>query len=113
MQVEEIKAVLQELSVEDLKSLQQYLNELIILKYEVEKKEYTFTFNATEDRRKGAPYVAKLILQDGKIQREFYQLDRSVVKNDVSVWGEFTAKKGDVIEMRKEASWNNDGGIYM
>ncbi|MFZ8861444.1 MAG: hypothetical protein ACO2PP_13235 [Thermocrinis sp.] len=69
---------------------------------------YKFSFEATMDPRKGIPYVARLVVRDGKLEREFYNLKREYGKKSITVWGEFTAEDGDVIEMREGASWKND-----
>ncbi len=69
---------------------------------------YEFYFEATMDPRKGIPYVAKLVVRDGKLEREFYKLKREYGKKSITVWGHFTAEDGDVIEMREDASWKND-----
>jgi len=70
---------------------------------------HKFDFEVTLDPRKhGAPYVAKLVWKDGKLQREFYNLKRQYGKKEVTVWGTFEAEDGDVVEMREGASWKND-----
>jgi len=70
---------------------------------------HKFNFEVTLDPRKhGAPYVAKLVWKDGKVQREFYDLKRQYGKKEVTVWGTFEAEDGDVVEMREGASWKND-----
>jgi len=70
---------------------------------------HTFNFNVTLDPRKhGAPYVAKLVWKDRKIEREFFNLKRQYGKKEVTVWGTFEAEDGDIIEMREGASWKND-----
>ena len=72
-------------------------------------KSYTFDFNVTLDpRQHGAPYVAKLVWKDNKLNREFYNLKRQYGKKMVTVWGKFEAMDGDVIEMREGSSWKND-----
>jgi hypothetical protein len=67
-----------------------------------------FSFEATMDPRKGIPYVARLVVRDGKLEREFYNLKREYGKKSITVWGEFSAEDGDVVEMREGASWKND-----
>jgi hypothetical protein len=69
---------------------------------------YKFHFEATIDPRKGIPYVARLVVRDGKLEREFYNLKREYGKKSITVWGEFSAEDGDVVEMREGASWKND-----
>jgi len=70
---------------------------------------YKFDFEVTLDpRQHGAPYVAKLVWKDNKLEREFYDLKRQYGKKMVTVWGTFEAEDGDIIEMREGASWKND-----
>jgi hypothetical protein len=69
---------------------------------------YKFHFEATMDPRKGIPYVARLVFKEGKLEREFYNLKREYGKKSITVWGEFSAEDGDVVEMREDASWKND-----
>jgi len=73
-----------------------------------QERKYKFYYEVTMDPRKGFPYVARLVWRDGKVEREFYNLKREYGKKQVTVWGDFTAKDGDVIEMREGASWKND-----
>ena len=70
--------------------------------------EFEFSFEATSDPRKGVPYVAKLVYRNGKLEREFYNLNRTWGKNMVTVSGKYKAKSGDIIERRSGASWKND-----
>jgi len=70
---------------------------------------YKFDFEVTLDpRQHGAPYVARLVWKDNKLEREFYDLKRQYGKKMVTVWGTFEAEDGDVIEMREGSSWKND-----
>lgn len=89
------------------------LEQLIeLIKAEIEsrkpKDEFTFTFEATSDPRKGVPFVAKLTFKDGRIQREFFDLSRTYGKKQITVSGTYTAKAGDIIEKRTGGSWKND-----
>lgn len=72
-----------------------------------ERKEYEFTFEATNDPRKGYPYVARLGVKDGKLDREFYDLERFYGKKSVTVKGNFRAKEGDILEIQEGGSWKN------
>lgn len=72
------------------------------------KKEFKFNFDFTNDPRKGTPYAAKLYIENGKIERNFFDLQREWGKKQVTVYGEFIAKTGDIIEQREGGSWNND-----
>ena len=66
------------------------------------KRRWKFWFEATNDPRKGVPFVARLKWKDGKIQREFYNLDRTWGKRNVTVSGEIVCDQGDVIEVKLE-----------
>lgn len=94
--------------------------ELVNLKKEIEKeimsrnenkKEYTFDFEATNDPRTGTPYVAKLVWnpEEGKINRVFCNnMNRTYGKKVVTISGKYTAKEGEVVEIRTGGSWKND-----
>jgi len=69
---------------------------------------YEYEFNETADPRKGIPYVARLVYKNGKIEREFYNMNRAWGKNSITVSGKYTARIGDIIEKRIGASWKND-----
>lgn len=74
----------------------------------------TFEFEVTADPRKhGQPYVASLFLdKEGKLQREFHQLERVWGKRVVTVFGSFQAQDGELIEARKsDGSWKNDDRV--
>lgn len=75
----------------------------------MDKKTFEFKFDFTNDRRKGIPYVAKLsISSENKVEREFFDLERQYGKKDVTVYGQFEAQQGDIIEQREGGSWKND-----
>ena len=77
---------------------------------------FTFEFDATTDPRKGFPYVAKLtgIDSEGKFEREFFELERTYGKKEVTVSGKYTVKEGDLLEIRTGGSWKNDyRGYYL
>lgn len=69
---------------------------------------FDFEFEATNDPRKGMPYVARLVWTDGKMERKFFNLNKSCGKKSVTVSGRYTAKPGDIIEIREGGSWKND-----
>ena len=73
-----------------------------------ERKEFEYEFEATGDPRKGTPYVAKLKWKDGKLEREFYNMDRIYGRGSVTVKGKYKVKYGDIVEKREGASWKND-----
>lgn len=99
---EDLKAM----SIEELKELINLIN--MEIESRKSKNEFAFDFEATNDPRKGIPYVARLYYQDGKIQRDFYNLDRSYGKKSVTISGTYTARTGDIIEIRTGGSWKND-----
>jgi len=107
---EEIARLLEEMTIEELEELIAYASGVLKRKREsIEpKKRYRFEFDATSDPRKGYPYVARLVWKDGKVEREFYSLNKQYGKAQVTVWGTFEANEGDIIEMRTGASWRND-----
>jgi len=73
------------------------------------KTEFTFDFEATNDPRKGIPYVARLFIDDsGKLQRRFFNMSKNYGKKEVTISGKYTAKTGDIIEIRTGGSWKND-----
>lgn len=73
------------------------------------KTEFTFDFEATNDPRKGIPYVAKLFIDDNrKLQRQFFNMSKNYGKKEVTIFGNYTAKAGDIIEIRTGGSWKND-----
>ncbi len=101
--------------MKNLKEMNQ--EELINLKKEIEnemlrrgedKKEYTFIFEATNDPRKGTPYVAKLKWIDGKVEREFCNMQKIYGKKEVTISGKYVAKEGEIVEIRTGGSWKND-----
>ena len=77
---------------------------------------FTFEFEATNNKRHGIPYVARLtgIDSEGKFEREFFDLERSYGKETVPVAGTYTVKNGDLLEIRIGGSWKNDyRGYYL
>jgi DNA polymerase III delta prime subunit len=107
---EEIAQLLEEMSIEELEELIAYANGVLRRKKESlqARKKYRFYYEVTLDPRKGFPYVARLVWRDNKVEREFYNLKKQYGKKKVTVWGDFEASDGDIIEMRTGASWRND-----
>jgi hypothetical protein len=99
---------LESLSLQELERLKSQIEEIIKSKKSAESKEFTFNFNATNDPRKGKPYVARLYWADSKLQREFKDLAQTWGKKEVNVSGTYTANAGDIIEKRTGGSWKND-----
>lgn len=100
--------MLNEMSNDELLTLIEIAKNILADRKCKENKEFTFEFNASEDKRKGVPYAAKITLKDNKFEREFYQFDRVYDGKYICVSGTYTAKAGDIIEIRASASWKND-----
>jgi acetolactate synthase small subunit len=75
---------------------------------EKEEKVFTFNFEHTNDPRKGIPYVAKLYVENNKIERLFFNLEKEYGKKEVTITGTYTAQEGNIIEERHGGSWGND-----
>ena len=99
---------LTQLTVQELEGLIAEANKVLAEKKRSESEEFEFEFSATNDPRKGMPYVARLYWEDGKLQREFFDLHKEWGKKEVTVSGTYKAKTGDIIEIRTGGSWKND-----
>ena len=99
---------LKNMSIEELERLITEANRVLTEKKRALTNEFEFEFSATNDPRKGMPYVARLYWEDGKLQREFFDLHKEWGKKEVTVSGTYTAKAGDIIERRWGGSWKND-----
>ena len=100
---------LSEMNVEELNELKNLIDKIISEKRRKEtEKVYFFKFEAQNDPRKGIPFVAKLSVVDGKVEREFYNLHKTYGKKMVTVFGTVKVQEGDVIEVRTGGSWKND-----
>ncbi|MFX1499454.1 MAG: hypothetical protein ACFFDH_00665 [Promethearchaeota archaeon] len=104
----EMKMLLENLSLEELRELNQKVTAKIAEKEAENKTEFTFSFDYTNDTRKGTPYAAKLVYKDGKVNREFFSLSKEYGKKEVTVSGNYNAKVGEIIEIREGGSWKND-----
>ena len=103
------KEMLKEMEIEDLEELAQKIREEIEKRKRERKKEFEFYFEASADTRKRKnPYVARIYIKNGTIEREFKELERTYGKKEVTVYGHYTAKVGDVIEKREGGSWKNE-----
>jgi hypothetical protein len=101
--------LLENLSLEELKELNAKVTAKIAAKENENKSEFKFEFEATNDTRKGYPYVAKLFVdEEGKVNRKFFNLQKEYGKKEVTVSGTYTAKAGEIIEQRTGGSWKND-----
>ena len=96
------------MSIEELERLITEANRVLAEKKRALTNEFEFEFSATSDPRKGKPYVARLYWQDGKLQRDFYDLNRQWGKKEITVSGTYKARAGDIIERRWGGSWKND-----
>src|SRR5690606_18826011 len=99
---------LKEMTIQELEELIAEARRILTEKKRSESKEFEFEFSATNDPRKGMPYVARLYWEDGKLQREFFDLHKEWGKKEVTVSGTYKAKTGDIIEIRTGGSWKND-----
>ena len=96
--------LLNEKSVEELKELLERVKDELEGRKE-DSKEFEFEFDATLDSRHGKPpYAARLTHNGAKLEREFFDLDRSWGRKEVTVTGDYTARVGDIIEERRGAS---------
>lgn len=99
---------LKNMTIEELKELIAEAGKVLAEKKRSESEEFEFEFSATNDPRKGMPYVARLYWEDGKLQREFFDLHKEWGKKEVTVSGAYKARAGDIIEQRWGGSWKND-----
>jgi hypothetical protein len=106
---EKIIMDIKNMSLEQLKKLQKEINEQISVK-ENSKDEFNFKFDFEQlDTRKGVPYAALLYLDEkGKVNRDFFHLEKIYGKKSVNVTGQFKACVGEIIEQREGGSWKND-----
>ena len=101
--------MLKEMDLEDLEELQEKIKEEIERRKREDRKTFEFNFEASCDiKKRKVPYVARLFVTNGKVEREFKELERSYGKYEVTVYGKYTARVGDIIEKREGASWRND-----
>ena len=102
------KEALELMDLEELKLLEQVVKQVIQKKERANKKEFEFHFEATSHVAKWKPYVARLEVKNGKIEREFKNLERVNGKKEITVFGSYTAAAGDIIEKREGGSWKNE-----
>lgn len=102
--------ILTTMSTEDLIALKNQIETILSQRASPESPEHRFTFEATNDPRKGVPYVARLTwdVTENKIQRTFVDLQRTYGKKEVTVAGTYSARDGEIIEIRTGGSWKND-----
>jgi hypothetical protein len=106
---EEIKMVVEDIYKVDLN---EYCEKMVLNNKNngnIKSKQFEFNFEVTNDSRKGIPYAAKIKLNDkGNFEREFFDLDKTYGKKEVTVSGKYFAEVGDIIEEREAGSWKND-----
>jgi hypothetical protein len=103
MELERLEAM----NVEDLERLIKIAQEVLQRKKNT-GAEYEFDFEATTSHTRWTPYVARLTWRDGKLHREFFDLDRTYGGRQITVTGRFRAKAGDIIEQRTGGSSTNE-----
>ena len=104
-----VKENLERMSEGELKELAQLVKEELERRKKANAEEFEFYFEASVDTRKRKnPYVARLFMKNGKIEREFKNLERTYGRKEVLVYGNYTAKAGDIIEKRFGGSWKNE-----
>ena len=95
------KEELERWSIEELKLQEQILKEVIKKKERANAKEFKFYFEvSTKNIRGKTPYVARIVYRGGNLERIFMDLERVYSKNEVRVYGTYTAKANDIIEKR-------------
>ncbi|WPX08138.1 hypothetical protein [Caldicellulosiruptor danielii] len=52
--------------------------------------------------------LQKLVWNGEKIEREFFDLQKTYGRKNVLVHGKYKAREGDIIEIRTGGSWKND-----
>ena len=96
-------------SDEELREVMEMIKEELEKRKKANAEEFEFYFEASANTAKRKnPYVARLYFKDGKIEREFKNLERTYGKKDVRVYGNYTAAAGDIIEKRHGGSWKNE-----
>ena len=102
------REVLLKLSEEDLRSLQGMIQEELERRKRSKEKGFEFHFEATSHIPKWVPYVARLVVRNGRVEREFMKLEKVKGKKEITVSGRYTARAGDIIEKRHGGSWKNE-----
>jgi len=103
------KEALERMDLEELELLYQSVKAVLEKKKRANAEEFEFYFEASENTAKRKnPYIAKLFINNGKIERKFMDLERVYGKGVVTVYGNYTASVGDIIEKRKGGSWKNE-----
>ena len=111
MEEEEVKEVLEEVETEDIKRMLKIFKE-VVEEREKGKKEYKFEFDAVGHRRM-KPYVARLVIEEGKIERKFMKLVFEQKGSKARVHGEYKAEAGQIIEKRLNGSKDDERYWYL
>ena len=110
MEEEEVLEILEEVELEDIKRIIRLFEKA--KKRKEGGKKYKFKFDATGHRRM-KPYVAKLLVEEGKLERKFMDLIFEQNGSSVRVYGEYKAEAGDIIEKRLNGSRNDERYWYV
>ncbi|WP_438447100.1 hypothetical protein [Gorillibacterium sp. sgz5001074] len=98
---------LEALTTEDLQKLKEQIECLIASRQRGNEKEYTFTESITADPTRGkSPYIARLYYENDELKRDFYRLSYQKGYKKDTISGSFSARQGDIIEMRFEGFFN-------
>ena len=100
-----------DVEVDDLRRMIKVFEKAIRRK-EGSGKKYKFTFDA-EGHRRMKPYVAKLTVEEGKLERKFINLVFEQNGSKVRVHGEYKAEVGDIIEKRLNGSKDDERFWYI
>ena len=106
---DEMLEILREVDVKDLKILMGVIEKAI---KEKEIGKFKFEFYA-EGHRRMKPYVAKLTIEEGKIERTFKNLSFEGNGSKVIVRGEYEAIAGDIIEKRLDGDKSDNRKWYL
>ena len=106
---DEMLEILREVDLKDLKRLMGVIEKAV---KEKEVGKFKFEFYAEGTRRK-KPYVAKLELNDGELERKFKNLSFEGNGSKVIVKGEYEAIAGDIIEKRLNGDKSDNRKWYL
>ena len=102
------KEDLKRMSEEELRELAQLVKEELEKRKRTNAEEFKFYFEATSHVPKWVPYVARLVVKNGRVEREFMKLEKVKGKKEITVSGYYTARAGDIVEKRHGGSWKNE-----
>ncbi len=97
------------MNLKELEDLKQKIEEEIKKRFAEDKQVKIYFETETDPRKHGKPYVARLSIKDGKLQRDFINnFTHSWGNNSITVSGYFFATVGDIYEIRWGGSWKNE-----